>query len=235
MDIGNSERATVFVLDGDSIVRQLVSGLARAMRLHCEAFVSGHEFLEAFDSSRHGCLVTEVRVPEMGGMEVQRRLALQRASLPVVFLSAYGTVPLIVRAMRLGATSFLEKPLNEHDLWEAIQEAVQEDERRRLVNEREESRQEMVACLEPHEHCMVELIGQGAAMRDVAERLGVSIRTAELRRGRLMQKLKMESQMELLRFAFSVIDHGGGASGGASEGRRRPGRLESRPGSLSAP
>ncbi len=211
--VSASEPPTVFVLDGDSIVRQMISGLVRAMRLRCEAFVSGHEFLEAFDSSRPGCLVTEVRTPEVSGLEVQRRLAMLQASLPVVFLSAHATVPLIVRAMRLGATNFLEKPPSEHDLWEAIQEAIQEDERRRQEIEREKSRSEMISSLEPHEHRMLELIGQGVAMRGVAESLGVSVRTAEIRRCKLMQKLSMETHVELLRFAFSVLDGSSAASG----------------------
>jgi FixJ family two-component response regulator len=207
-----SNPPTVFVLDGDSVFRNMISGLARAMRLPCESYASGQEFLETFDPSRPGCLVTEVRTPELGGLEVQRRLAMQQAPLAVVFLSAYGTVPVIVRAMRMGAISFLEKPPSEHDLWEAIQEALQEDERRRELIARNMAREERISSLEPHEHLMLELIGQGAAMRDVADNLGVSVRTAEIRRGKLMQKLNTQTYVELLRFAFALADRGNAAN-----------------------
>lgn len=197
---------TVFVLDGDSIVRSRVSALAQAMHLRCEEYLSGHEFLAAFDLSRSGCLVTEVRTAEVGGLEVQRRLATAQAPLPIVFLSAYATVPVIVRAMRMGAIDFLEKPPDEHRLWEAIQEAVREDDRRRTRIARSTEWQERIANLEPHEQLMLEHIGQGVPMREVADYLGISVRTAEIRRSKLMQKLRAETYVELLRYAFAVLD-----------------------------
>ena len=200
------EPPTVFVLDGDSIVRSRVTALARAMHLRCEEYLSGHEFLAAFDSSRPGCLVTEVRTAEVGGLEVQRRLATIQAPLPIVFLSAYATVPVIVRAMRMGAINFLAKPPDEHELWEAIQEGVREDERRRALMARDTERQERIANLEPQEQLMLEHIGQGITMREVADYLGISVRTAEIRRSKLMQKLRAETYVELLRYAFAVLD-----------------------------
>ncbi len=196
------EPPTVFVLDGDSIVRSRVAALAQAMHLRCEEYLSGHEFLAAFDLSRPGCLVTEVRAAEVGGLEVQRRLATVQAPLPIVFLSAYATVPVIVRAMRMGAIDFLEKPPDEHRLWEAIQEAVREDDRRRTLL----ARSTRIANLEPHEQLMLEHIGQGITMREVADYLGISVRTAEIRRSKLMQKLRAETYVELLRYAFAVLD-----------------------------
>lgn len=204
----NSDSPTVFVLDSDSISRNVVSDLARAMRLRCQTFVSGREFLEAFDPSRAGCLVTEVRTPEIGGLEVQRRLAVRQVPLAVVFLSAHATVPVIVRAMRMGATDFLAKPAKEHDLWEAIQEAVEEDHRRREVIVRENEAQQLISSLERQELVMLELLGQGFAMREVADNQGISVRTAEIRRSRLMQKLNVENRVDLLRFAFNVLENG---------------------------
>ncbi|MHB8901517.1 MAG: response regulator transcription factor [Thermoguttaceae bacterium] len=208
-----SRLSTVFVLDVDSIYRNMISSLASAMRLPCEAFVSGQDFLDAYDVSRPGCLVTEVRTPEVGGLEVQRRLAVQQAPLAVIFLSAYGTAPVIVRAMRMGAISFLEKPPNEHDLWETIQEALRENDRRRELVARNRARRERISSLEPHEQHMLQLIAQGCNMRDIADSVGVSVRTAEIRRGKLMQKLNTDTYVELLRFAFAVIEYGNEANG----------------------
>ena len=211
-----SSPPTVFVLDGDSIVRSRIANLAQTMQLRCEPFASGQDFLDTFDLTRPGCLVTEVRTPVVSGLEVQRRLAMQESSLPVIFLSAHGTVPLIVRAMRLGAINFLEKPPDEHELWEAIQEGIQEDAMRRQVKEKERPAQEMIASLEPHERLMLELIGQGTALREVAGYLGVSVRTVEIRRRKLMQKVNADSYVELLRFAFTVLDTDEDGNGEAS-------------------
>jgi FixJ family two-component response regulator len=199
---------TVFVLDTDSEVREMVSVLAQAMHLRCAGFSSGEEYLRHYDISMSGCLVTEVRIPGIGGLEVQRQLALRKAPLPVIFLSAHATVPVIVRAMRMGAINFLEKPPVEQDLWEALQEGVQEDKRRRRVAAKRTARSEMIDKLEPDERRILELIGRGASMKEVANILQFSVRTAEVRRSKLMQKLDIESNVELLRLAFAVLDGG---------------------------
>lgn len=205
-DTTPSDQPTVFVVDNDPQVQAKISRLAGSMRLGFEAFDTGYEFLQTYDASLPGCLVTEVRTPEIGGAEVQRTLVRRQSPLPLVFLTEHPMVPVIVQAMQLGAINFLEKPANEQHLWESIQEAVQEDKRRRQAMAKLRARGELMSLLEPVDRRMLELIGQGAAVHDIADKVGVSTRTIETRRKRLMEKLNVGNYVELLRFAFEALD-----------------------------
>lgn len=198
--------STVFLVDTDPSTRELISRLAKSMQLKSEAFDTGSGFLGSYDDLRPGCLVTEVRTLEIGGIEIQRSLAMKRASLPVIFLSKHGTVPVVVEAMQLGAIDFLEKPPNEQRLWEALQKAMQEDRLRREAIAKSTSRAKIISDLSQAEHRMLDLISEGKSVRAMAEDLGVSARTIENRRNRLMDKIGVETYVELLRFTFEVID-----------------------------
>ena len=108
------DKATVFVVDNDAQDRAAVSSVVQQMKLRCLEYDLGQEFLDAYDPSWPGCLVVEVRIPDLGGLQVQRRLAERKATLPVIFLTAHGSASTAVRAMRAGALQFFEKPFHEH-------------------------------------------------------------------------------------------------------------------------
>jgi len=198
--------ATVFVVDADAISRNAVRDLARNMRLACEAYTSGEEFLGAYDGTRPGCLVTEVRIPDLSGLQIQRRLGIEEHPLPVIFLTAHASVPVVVRAMQQGAVDFLEKPPREQELWEAIQRALQEDQRRRNVLAEKELLQRSLARLTLKQQEVLRLLANGKGTRDIAEELHVSTRTVELRRAGAMRKLKIKTPMQLMRFAFTAFN-----------------------------
>ena len=198
--------ATVFVVDADAISRNAVRDLARSMRLDCEVYTSGGEFLDGYDGSRGGCLVMEVRIPDIGGLQIQRRLATDEDPLPVIFLTAHASVPVVVRAMQQGAVDFLEKPPREQELWEAVQRALQEDRRRREVLAEKELTQRYLAKLTSKQQEVLRLLAEGKGTRAIAEELRVSTRTVELRRAGAMRKLKLRAPAQLMRFAFAAFN-----------------------------
>lgn len=204
---------TVFVVDADGPTRDAVRDLVHTMNLQCEAYVSGEEFLEAYDPSRPGCLLLEVRIPGISGLQIQERLASEGAAIPVMFLTARATVSIAVRAMRAGALHFLEKPFRQHELWDAIQEAVLLDEQRRRLAEQHQEIEDRLAQLTPKERQLLRMIAAGESKKAMACSAGVSVRTIELRRTRLRKKLGLTSSIELLQFALLAGDrhsHDGG-------------------------
>jgi FixJ family two-component response regulator len=200
------DEPTVFVVDADAATRAAIRDLASLMNLQCEMYASGAEFLNAYSLSRPGCLVMEVRIPVINGLEIQDRLAEQGAAIPVVFLTAQATVSIAVHAMRAGALHFLEKPFREPELWGAIQEAISLDaERRRVSTEREELKKGL-AQLTSEERQLLEMVGEGRSNRAMASQFGVCMRTIELRRSRLRTKLGLSSPIELARVALIACD-----------------------------
>ena len=197
---------TVFVVDSDGATRDAVRDLAYTMNVPCEAYISGQEFLDAYDTSRPGCVVLEVRITDVSGLDILERLTTQGAVIPIVFLSAHASVSIAVRAMRAGATHFLEKPFREHELWDTIREAILLDaERRRALAKRREL-DDQLAKLTPKQHQMLEMIAEGKSKQVVAAEAGVSLRTIEARRKHIMKKLGLDSTVELVHFALMACD-----------------------------
>jgi len=201
-----SDDATVFVVDSDSLSRNAVNQLVRSMMLNCETYASGQEFLDAYHKSRHGCLVTEVRVPDVSGPQLQRRLAMDEAPLPVIFLTAHATVPIVVRTMQDGAVDFLEKQVSDQQLWESIQRALEIDRKRREALAAKHHVQQRLESLTRKEREVLELLADNHGTREIAEALGVSVRTIELRRSRIFKKLHIKSAAELIHFAIQAFD-----------------------------
>jgi len=197
---------TVFVVDSDAPTRDAVRDLAYTMNVACEAYGSGRDFVDAYDTSRPGCVVLEVRVPGMNGLDIQERLATQGAVIPFVFLTAQPTVSIAVRAMRAGAIHFLEKPFREHELWDTIREAIFLDAMRRQALAKRRELDDQLARLTPEEHHVLEMIAEGKSKHVVAAEVGVSVRTIELRRKHVMKKLGLGSVFQLVRFALSACD-----------------------------
>jgi two-component system, LuxR family, response regulator FixJ len=223
----------VFVVDDDVAACRKICELVGMMNLSCEVFSSGQEFLNQFDRTRSGCLVTELKVPGVGGLQIQQRLGMLQAIIPVIFVTAYGTLPIAVRALRAGAFHFLEKPIHEQELWDAIQEAVAMDQERRNSARREEDIRARVAALTIKEEQVLKMIADGMPNRVIAKELDVSIRTIEGRRATLMKKLGLNVPEELLRFAMAACN-GHSNGNGHSEHRPRNGAGSRAPGYFSA-
>lgn len=202
---------TVFLVDDDEAVRDSLSMLVRAAGLEVECFADPEAFLATFDPERHGCVVLDLRMPHRNGIEVFEAIRARGGPIPVLFLSAHGTVPLAVRAMRRGALDFLEKPVDHHTLLERIRRAVRHD---REARGRYDDVGHLVrrhAALTEREREVFALVVEGHPNKIVADRLHVSPKTVEAHRARVMEKMGADSLAELVRMAMK-LDLLGGAS-----------------------
>ncbi|MHC4406168.1 MAG: response regulator transcription factor [Planctomycetota bacterium] len=193
---------TVFVVDRDPLARSAVRHAAGLLNMQCEPYVSGGEFLDALDPSKPGCVVLEVRLPDMSGFEIQRHLLVEAPAMPVVFLAGRATVSIAVRAMRAGAIHFLEKPVRENELWDVLHEAAHVNQRRRRSHRQKERSIRRLGALSDKQRQLLDMILAGDSNRAMASKLGVCLRTVELRRAKLSQTLQVESLTELLQLAL---------------------------------
>lgn len=215
-----SAATTVFVVDPDALTRNAVRDMAHTMNLKCEAYPSAQPFLDAYTPSRPGCLVLEIRIPDVNGLDILDHLAAEGSPLPVILLTSQATVSMAVRAMRAGALHVLEKPLREHELWDALHEAVAiEQQRRSALAERREL-DERLAKLSSNEGQILGMIAQGISKKRIASEMGVSVRTIEHRRVQLMDKLGLNTSLDLLRFAVLAFDGDGCSGPNTWHGRR---------------
>jgi len=205
MEIASVDREpTVFIVDDDPAVRQALSVLVASMRLRAETYASAQGFLDQYDASKPGCMLLDVRMPGISGLELLERLTQRADHVPVIIISAYGDVPMVVRAMKAGALSFLEKPCRDQQLWETIQEALKWDteNRKRLARKARIERQ--IARLTAGEREVLEMLVEGKSNKAIAAELGLSVRTIEVRRAKVMQKMGADSLAELVRLAVSA-------------------------------
>jgi two-component system, LuxR family, response regulator FixJ len=194
---------TVFIIDDDPAVRQSLTVLMRSMHLRAEAYESAQRFLNAFDASRAGCLLLDVRMPGISGLGLLEQFSREEIPLPAIVMSAYGDVPMVVRAMKAGALNFLEKPCRDQQLWEAIQEALQWDSVHRQQTSLRSKALHRLNRLTPGEHDVLRLLTDGKPNRAIAAELNLSVRTIEVRRAKVMKKMKAESLAELIRLTFA--------------------------------
>jgi two-component system, LuxR family, response regulator FixJ len=193
---------TVFIVDDHPAVRQALAVLVRSMRLPAETFDSAEQFLAAYDPARPGCLLVDVRMPGIDGLELLEQLAGNEMRLPAIVMSAYGDVPMVVRAMKAGALNFLEKPCRDQQLWEAIQEALKWDAAHRQHLALRSTVRDSLQRLTRAEHDVLRLLVDGKANRVIAAELGLSVRTVEVRRAKIMSKTKASSLAELVRMTL---------------------------------
>jgi FixJ family two-component response regulator len=183
----------------------MVNELLRGNSLRCEAYCSGRQFFAAYDPSRPTCLVLEMRIPDMGGLQLQRRLLRSGSPLPLVFVTSHVDVSMAVEAMRGGAVHVLEKPLRPLELWSAIQEGVAREVGRCREQEQQRKMRQRVASLTRKERQVVQLIADGKSIKVMATALGLCVRAVELRRRSLMKKLGLHSPLELMRFSILAV------------------------------
>lgn len=195
-------QATVFVVDDDHAVRKSLDMLIRSVGIPVETFPSAQEFLAAYDPRRPGCLVLDVRMPGMSGLELQRHLQDQGMHLPVIVITGHGDVPIAVRALKNGALEFLEKPFSKQLLLEHVREALQRDAARRADRTRLSSVESRLASLTDRERQVMDLVVAGKVSKEVAAALGISKKTVDVHRSRVMQKMQVESVAELVELAL---------------------------------
>jgi two-component system, LuxR family, response regulator FixJ len=204
MTAGAPEKGTVFIVDDDDAVRRAMELLMRSVGLASETFSSADEFLEHFEPDRPGCLVLDIRMPGLGGLELQDRLLELGSSLPIIFITGHGDVPMAVEAMQKGAFDFIQKPFRDQDLLERISDALGLDQRRRTTDAK---RTEVLARLEKltnREREVMRLVVSGKPNKVIAFDLGVSQRTVEIHRARVMEKMRARSLADLVRMSLYV-------------------------------
>jgi two-component system, LuxR family, response regulator FixJ len=197
---------TVFVVDDDRAVRESLALLVQSVGLEVETFAGAGEFLDAYRPDRRGCLITDIRMPGMSGLELQERLTENGYHIPVIVLTGFGDVPAAVRALKGGAVDFVEKPFNPQALLDLVQQALVRDTELREQAAREADLAERMALLTPREREIMALVVAGKANKVIAIDLSISERTVELHRGRIMKKMQARSVAELMR---SVLPPGG--------------------------
>ena len=203
----------VHVVDDDSGVRSSIRILLKSVGIDTTTFASAREFLDSYDHSQPGCLVLDVRMPGMSGMDLQLELNRQGAVLPVLFITGHGDVPMAVEAMQQGAFDFLQKPFRDQDLIDRIQRALQRDESHRAVLRQTDAIRMRLASLTPREREVLDLLADGKQNKVMAAQLGLSQRTVEIHRANLMDKMQAHSVAQLVRML---------ADGRATAGQQYP-------------
>ena len=194
-------QSTVFIVDDDPSFRDSLQFLLGSVGLEARVFSSARDFLDAADPEAPGCLLLDVRMPGMSGLDLQHELANAVISLPIIFITGHGTVPMSVRAMKAGAVDFLEKPFDEHDLLKVVHQAIEQDRKARLERDELRKIQQRVDALTPRESEVFTLLVSGMLNKQVAHQLGTSERTIKAHRSRIMEKLEAASLTDLVRHA----------------------------------
>ena len=197
---------TVFIVDDDDAVRRFLTGLIQSIDLKVEAYASAKDFLDAYRPGRPGCLLLDVRMPGMSGLELQRELAERSIELQVVILTGHGNVPVAVQAMKAGAVDFIEKPFNNELLLDRIQRAVAESLRSGSEREAHDETLRRLGTLTPRERQVFDLVVAGETNKSIAYRLAISEKTVEIHRANVMRKMRARSLASLVHMAVSLED-----------------------------
>ncbi len=190
---------TVFIVDDDDEVRDSLEDLVDSVGLKAEIFASAQEFLAAYDPLRAGCLVLDIRMPGMSGLELQEKLGEQQAVLPIIFITGHGDVPMAVEAMRRGAVDFIQKPFRDQDLLDRINSALAQGVGRREDMEEQRAIEERINSLTRRERQVMEMVVEGKANKVIAIDLGLSQRTVEVHRANVMEKMRAKTLADLVR------------------------------------
>ncbi len=203
MDRATAE-PTVFVVDDNLGVRRSLRSLIESAGLRTETYASGEDFLRAFDAGRPGCLVLDVRLRSGSGLDLQEELRRRGATLPIIVMTGYGTVPVSVRALKGGAVDFLEKPVRPKVLLDRIHQALGIDRNAREAAARHAAVTARIASLTPREHQIMELVVAGKSSKEIAAELRLSVRTVEGHRRRVLEKMGVSSAAYLVRTVLSA-------------------------------
>jgi FixJ family two-component response regulator len=200
----SSAAPTVFIIDDDKGMRQAIEDLVESVGLRAETFASGEEFLSRGHTSGPSCLVLDVRLPQMSGLDFQRRLTETGMQIPIIFVTAHGDIPMSVRALKSGAVEFLTKPFRDQDLLDAIQQALQHDRAAQEQQAEIHALQARYHALTPREQQVMALVVSGMLNKQIASEIGASEATVKIHRGNVMHKMQAGSVADLVRMADKV-------------------------------
>lgn len=202
-----SNQTSVFIVDDDHEVRDALQLLMESVGLQTECFGSAQEYLDRFDPQKPGCIVLDVRMPGMSGLDLQMRLAEERLCPPIIIITGHGDVPMAVRAVQAGAMNFIEKPFNDQELLDSVHRAIERDAQQRGDVSRLAEIEERYQRLTPREREVLELVIAGRRNKLIAAELGVSQSTVEAHRAKVMEKMEADTLSELMRMMLSLQGH----------------------------
>ena len=194
----------VFIVDDDNAVRDSLGLLLKSAGIASQGFESGDDFLQTYEPNWKGCVLLDIRMPGISGMEVQRQLLELRCCLPIIFITGHGDIPMAVEAMHLGAHDFVEKPFHDQELLDCIEQALTSQREQQDELSLKKSIQERRNSLTPREHEVMNAVVQGHANKVIAMDLELSQRTVEIHRARVMEKMRARSLAELVRLSLLI-------------------------------
>jgi len=200
-------KPVVFIVDDDSSVRRSLERLVRSVGLTAKSFASAKEFLQSGHGKETGCLVLDMRMPEVSGLELQEKMTRAGILLPIIFISGHATVPMSVRAMKAGALDFLQKPFDEQDLLEAVYRALDRCRQAREEHHEMETLRVRVRSLTPKEYEVFTCVITGMPNKNIADRLATAEKTVKVHRAAIMKKMGAESVAALVRMAEKAGIH----------------------------
>jgi len=196
-----TDQPTIFIIDDEPAVRQSVRWLVESVALNVETFATAHEFLEQYDPSRPGCVLTDIRMPGMCGLALQVRLRENGCMIPVIMMTGHGDVATAVRAMKNGAVDFIEKPFNDQELLDLLHACIEVDRHYREAKEGRDITLSKYNALTPREKEVMSLVVDGNSNKEIARDLDISPKTVEAHRAKLMEKMQAGSVAELTKLA----------------------------------
>lgn len=197
----NAEEAIVFVVDDDASVREALSSLFRSVGLQVETFGSAHEFLQSKLPNVPSCLILDIRLPRLSGLDFQAELAKADIRIPIIFMTGHGDIPMTVRAMKAGAVDFLTKPFRDQDMLDAVTAAIERDRNNRDEANALSDLQALFATLTPRERQVMNLVTAGRMNKQIAAEIGLAEITVKIHRGHIMRKMRAKSLPDLVRMA----------------------------------
>jgi FixJ family two-component response regulator len=195
---------TVYIVDDDEAVRESLGLLLESVEQPSQGFASGTDFLAAYNDTLAGCIVLDIRMPGMNGMELQKKLNELNSILPIIFVTGHGDVPMAVEAMQHGAVDFIQKPYREQDLLDKISQALQLDQQQRADLKEKQAIVKRIETLTPRELEVMDMMIDGNANKVIAIDLGISQRTVEIHRSRVMEKMNTHSLAHLVRMVLAT-------------------------------
>ncbi len=195
--------STVYIVDDDEAVRDSLRWLLEANNYRVQVFPSGESFLAEYDEKRPGVLIVDVRMPGMSGLELQEQLIARKSTMPIVFITGHGDVPMAVSTIKKGAIDFLEKPFDETDLREIVGRMFEQANERLSQAHAQREHEAMLARLTAREQQVLERIVAGRLNKQIADDLGISIKTVEAHRANIMEKLQVTTVADLMKVALT--------------------------------